>query len=202
MKGLVDAPGAGDACAPDLGWLPQSRRVDSPNFGERPAGASIDLLVIHNISLPPGEFGGPWVEQLFCGRLDAAAHPYFAQIAGNPVSAHLFIRRDGESVQFVDLHKRAWHAGRSCWQGRDECNDYGIGIELEGTDEQPFTDAQYARLVELTGEIMRRFPAITAERIVGHSDVAPGRKTDPGPAFDWAYYRQLLAATRADPMAG
>lgn len=183
---------------PESGWLPQARRVDSPNFGERPAGAAIDLLVIHNISLPPGEFGGPWVEQLFCGRLDAAVHPYFATIADNPVSAHLFIRRDGEALQFVDLWRRAWHAGRSCWQGRAECNDYGIGIELEGTDETPFTDAQYDRLAELTGEIMRRFPAISAERIVGHSDVAPGRKTDPGPAFDWARYRRLLAAVRGD----
>jgi AmpD protein len=183
---------------PVSGWLPQARRVHSPNFGERPADAVIDLLVIHNISLPPGEFGGPWVEQLFCGRLDAGVHPYFATIADNPVSAHLFIRRDGEALQFVDLWRRAWHAGRSCWQGRAECNDYGIGIELEGTDETPFTDAQYHRLAELTGAIMRRFPAISAERIVGHSDVAPGRKTDPGPAFDWTRYRRLLAAARGD----
>lgn len=183
------------------GWLPQVRRVDSPNFSERPDGARIDLLVIHNISLPPGELGGPWVEQLFCGRLDAGAHPYFATIANNPVSAHLFIRRDGEAVQFVDLCKRAWHAGRSCWQGRAECNDYAIGIELEGTDDMAFTDAQYLRLAELTSEIMRRFPAITAERLVGHSDVAPGRKTDPGPAFDWDRYRRLLAEIRNDAAA-
>jgi AmpD protein len=182
--------------APASGWLPQARRVDSPNFGERPEGAVIDLLVIHNISLPPGEFGGPWVEQLFCGRLDASAHPYFAGIAADPVSAHLFIRRDGEALQFVDLCKRAWHAGRSCWQGRAECNDYGIGIELEGTDAMHFTGAQYDRLADITREILWRFPAITAERIVGHSDVAPGRKTDPGPAFDWARYRRLLSGGR------
>lgn len=185
-----------DGCV-DGGWLPQVRRVDSPHFSERPDGTQVDLLVIHNISLPPGELGGPWVEQLFCGRLDASAHPYFATIADNPVSAHLFIRRDGEAVQFVDLCKRAWHAGRSCWQGREECNDYAIGIELEGTDDMAFTDAQYLRLASLTSEIMRRFPAITAERIVGHSDVAPGRKTDPGPAFDWVRYQRLLAQARS-----
>lgn len=179
---------------PSDGWLDGVRRVPSPHFGARPEGAVIDLLVIHNISLPPGEFGGPWVEQLFCGQLDPMAHPYFAAVAGNPVSAHLFIRRDGETVQFVDLWQRAWHAGRSCWQGRLECNDYGIGIELEGTDDTPFTAAQYRCLARLTGQILRRFPAITPERIVGHSDVAPGRKTDPGPAFDWTRYRRLLAA--------
>ncbi|MCG6943023.1 MAG: 1,6-anhydro-N-acetylmuramyl-L-alanine amidase AmpD [Thiohalocapsa sp.] len=190
---MADASG-GDASTDALpGWLPGARRVDSPNFDQRPDGTVIDLLVIHNISLPPGEFGGPWVEQLFCGRLDGGAHPYFAAIADNPVSAHLFIRRDGEAMQFVDLGKRAWHAGRSCWQGRAECNDYAIGVELEGTDHLPFSDAQYARLAVLTADIMRRFPAITGERIVGHSDVAPGRKTDPGPAFDWSRYRRLLA---------
>lgn len=175
------------------GWLEGVRRVASPNYGERPADAVVDLLVIHNISLPPGEFGGRWVEDLFLNRLDPAAHPYFATAAGSPVSAHLFIRRDGEAIQFVELGKRAWHAGRSCWQGRTECNDYSIGIELEGTDDTPFTAAQYARLAGLTRTIMARLPAITPERIVGHSDVAPGRKTDPGPAFDWAHYRGLLA---------
>jgi AmpD protein len=179
------------------GWLAGVRRVPSPNFGARPQGAVIDLLVIHNISLPPGDFGGPWVEQLFCGQLDPTAHPYFAGIADNPVSAHLFIRRNGEAVQFVDLHQRAWHAGRSCWEGRAECNDYAIGIELEGTDDMPFTADQYERLAVLTAEIMRLLPAITTERIVGHSDVAPGRKTDPGPAFDWARYRRLLAGGAA-----
>ena len=180
------------ASLPNGVWLDGVRHVASPNFGERPPGAVIDLLVIHNISLPPGEFGGPWVEDLFCNRLDAALHPYFRAIAGNPVSAHLFIRRDGAAIQFVDLAKRAWHAGRSCWQDKLECNDYSIGIELEGTDEMPFTDAQYARLTTLTQAIMARYPAITPARIVGHSDVAPGRKTDPGPAFDWARYRTLL----------
>jgi AmpD protein len=181
-----------------IGWLDNVRQVQTPNFGERPAGAVIDLLVIHNISLPPGEFGGPWVEQLFCGRLDASAHPYFADIANGDFSTHLFIRRDGEAIQFVDLTKRAWHAGRSCWLDKVECNDYSIGIELEGTDHTPFTEAQYLRLAEVTLEIMRRFPRITAERIVGHSDVAPERKTDPGPAFDWARLRGMLAASGAE----
>jgi N-acetyl-anhydromuramoyl-L-alanine amidase len=185
--GNTGAPTAGD------GWLEGVHAVASPNFGERPDDAVIDLLVIHNISLPPGEFGGPWVEDLFMNRLDPGAHAYFATVAGNPVSAHLFIRRDGEAVQFVALGKRAWHAGRSCWQGREECNDYSIGIELEGVDDTPFTAAQYAKLAELTRAIMARYPAITAERVVGHSDVAPGRKTDPGPAFDWERYRGLLA---------
>ncbi len=190
----MDEPTSAWGRARNAGWLPRTRRVESPNFGERPGGVVIDLLVIHNISLPPGDFGGPWVEQLFCGRLDVGAHPYFAAIADNPVSAHLFIRRDGEALQFVDLHKRAWHAGRSCWQGRADCNDYSIGIELEGADETPFTAAQYRQLAVATAEIMHRFPAITGERIVGHSDVAPGRKTDPGPAFDWGRYRRLMAA--------
>ncbi len=178
-----------------IGWLDGLRHVATPNFGERPADAVIDLLVIHNISLPPGEFGGPWVEQLFCGRLDADAHPYFADIANGDFSTHLFIRRDGEAIQFVDLTKRAWHAGRSRWLDKVECNDYSIGIELEGTDHIAFTEAQYRRLADLTREIMRRFPRITTGRIVGHSDVAPERKTDPGPAFDWARLREMLAAS-------
>jgi AmpD protein len=188
----------GNTDATGLGWLAGVRRSDSPHFGERPDGAEIDLLVIHNVSLPPGEFGGPWIEDLFLGRLDRNVHPYFAEIADNPVSAHLLIRRDGEAVQFVDLCKRAWHAGRSRWLDKVECNDYSIGIELEGTDHVPFTIDQYRTLVTLTREIRRRFPAITADRIVGHSDVAPGRKTDPGPAFDWSLYRGLLAAAESD----
>jgi AmpD protein len=152
------------------------------------------LLVIHNISLPPGQFGGPWIEQLFQNRLDPEAHPYFGPIASVPVSAHLLIRRDGESLQFVDLRRRAWHAGRSDFMGRQACNDFSIGIELEGADTIPFTDAQYNRLTATSVEIMRRFPKITPARVVGHSDIAPGRKTDPGPAFDWPRYRAMLAA--------
>jgi AmpD protein len=177
-----------------LGRLDEARWVGCGNCDDRPDGVVPDLLVIHNISLPPGQFGGPWIEQLFQNRLDPEAHPYFRPIAGVPVSAHLLIRRDGESLQFVDLCRRAWHAGRSDFMGRQACNDFSIGIELEGADTIPFTDAQYKRLAVTSAEIMRRFPKITPQRVVGHSDIAPGRKTDPGPAFDWPRYRAMLAA--------
>ena len=176
------------------GWLPQARRLISPNWDERPPGISVDLLVIHGVSLPPGEFGGPWIDALFQNRLDPEAHPYFRPIAGLRVSSHLLIRRDGELIQYVDLHKRAWHAGVSSFLGRERCNDYAIGIELEGADEVPYTTAQYQVLAETSRDLLARFPAITPERIVGHSAIAPGRKTDPGPAFDWSRYRRLLAA--------
>ncbi len=175
------------------GWLPQARRIISPNWDERPPGLSVDLLVIHGVSLPPGEFGGPWIDALFQNRLDPEAHPYFRPIAGLRVSSHLLIRRDGELIQYVDLHKRAWHAGVSSFLGRERCNDYAIGIELEGADEVPYTAAQYQTLAETSRDLLARFPAITPERIVGHSAIAPGRKTDPGPAFDWDRYRRLLA---------
>ncbi|KAA6185493.1 1,6-anhydro-N-acetylmuramyl-L-alanine amidase AmpD [Thiohalocapsa marina] len=180
-----------DAIPPE-GWLARARKAPSDNQDARPPGTRVDLLVIHNISLPPGRFGGPWIEQLFSNRLDPGAHAAFRSLAGLRVSAHLLIRRDGELVQFVDLRRRAWHAGQSCFQGRTACNDSSIGIELEGADRTPYTDAQYRCLAAVTAEIRRRFPAITPERIVGHSDIAPGRKTDPGPAFDWARYRALL----------
>ncbi|CAK0767481.1 1,6-anhydro-N-acetylmuramoyl-L-alanine amidase [Gammaproteobacteria bacterium] len=175
------------------GWL-NVRRVESPNQGERPPGVAIDLLVIHNISLPPGEYGGPWIEALFLNHLDPTAHPYFAVIAALRVSAHLLIRRDGEVVQFVSLLKRAWHAGRSTFDGRDDCNDFSIGIELEGSDHEPFAPAQYHTLVEITRTLVQRFPAITPSRMVGHSDIAPDRKTDPGPHFDWERYRAALVS--------
>lgn len=184
------------------GWLPRARRCPSPNQDPRPAGCPVDLLVIHNISLPPDEFGGPWIEDLFLNRLDPDAHPYFAEIAGLTVSSHLLIRRDGELVQFVPLDARAWHAGASCFEGRERCNDFAIGIELEGSDHQPFTDAQYDTLVQVTRDIMARYPDIRPERIAGHSDIAPGRKTDPGPHFDWVRYRNALAeACKADPLS-
>lgn len=173
------------------GWLRSACRRPSPNQNERPAGTVIDLLVIHAISLPPGEFGGPWIDDLFLNRLDPGAHPYFAAIADNPVSAHLLIRRGGEVIQYVPFERRAWHAGVSSFQGRARCNDYSIGIELEGSDEVPFTDAQYRSLVACTRAIRGRYP-ITTERIVGHAAIAPGRKTDPGPCFDWARYREML----------
>ena len=169
-------------------WLPGARATLSPNCDQRPAETSVDLLVIHNISLPAGSFGGPWIEALFLNRLPRHRHPDFASIADLRVSAHLLIRRDGGLVQFVPLEMRAWHAGVSRFEGRERCNDFSIGIELEGTDDQPYTDAQYQRLIETTRRIQALFPAITPARITGHCHIAPERKTDPGPAFDWDRY--------------
>ena len=169
------------------GWLDTARQVPSPNCDERPDGEAPSLIVIHNISLPPGEFGGQAVEELFTNRLDWEAHPYYQGIRGLEVSAHFFIRRDGELIQFVPCSMRAWHAGASAWCGRERCNDFSIGIELEGTDDQPYTDAQYATLARITKELKKTYPI---GNIVGHSDIAPGRKTDPGPYFDWASYRE------------
>lgn len=174
------------------GWCQQARRVPSPHQNERVALDDISLLVVHGISLPPGEFGGPFIDDLFMGRLNPDAHPYFAGIHQLRVSAHCLIRRDGELVQYVPFGARAWHAGVSSWQGREACNDFSIGIELEGTDEIPYTEAQYRALAGLTRAISERYPAITHEKIVGHCDIAPGRKTDPGASFQWDYYRQLL----------
>ena len=166
------------------------RYVETPNCDERPPGAAIDLLVIHAISLPPGEFGGPGIVELFTNRLDPDAHPYYATIADFRVSAHFLIRRDGELIQFAPCTKRAWHAGASEWCGRSRCNDFSIGIELEGCDEAPFEGAQYEPLARLTRALKERYPIAA---IVGHSDISPGRKTDPGPCFDWARYRAAIA---------
>lgn len=177
--------------ADTTGYLRSIRFIPSPNFDERPAGCVASLLVIHNISLPPGEFGGDGVMQFFTNALNPEVHPYYRSLCSLKVSAHFFIRRDGETIQFVPCEKRAWHAGESCWQGKARCNDYSIGIELEGDDNTPFTDIQYAVLAALTGVLQRSYP-ITG--IAGHSDIAPGRKTDPGPCFDWARYRAALAA--------
>lgn len=176
------------------GRLPAASWKPSPNFGPRPEGADISLLVVHNISLPPGRFGGPEIEDFFCNRLDASAHPYFETIAGMQVSAHALIRRDGELVQFVSLLDRAWHAGRSSFEGREECNDFSIGIELEGTDDIPYTEEQYQRLAEVARLVMSAWPLVGTDRITGHCDIAPGRKTDPGPAFDWDRFRECLGA--------
>jgi AmpD protein len=165
--------------------------VASPHCDARPAGCAIDLLVLHHISLPPGEFGGPGIVALFTNRLDPAAHPYYSTVAGMRVSAHFLIRRDGRLLQFVPCAARAWHAGESSWKGRAQCNDYSIGVELEGTGATPFTAAQYRQLARLTLALKARYPI---RDIVGHSDIAPGRKTDPGPRFDWARYRGLLKA--------
>ena len=154
----------------------------SPNFDERPPGAAVDVIVIHNISLPPGEFGGPHIEELFQNRLHPGAHPYFAGIAALKVSAHFLIRRDGQVIQFVDTDKRAWHAGVSNWNGRERVNDFSIGIEMEGTDDVAFEDAQYQALNALLAELRGKYGPVP---LTGHSQIAPGRKTDPGPSFDW-----------------
>lgn len=166
-------------------WLASAQSVPSPNYDERPANTEVSILVIHGISLPPGCFGGTYVEDFFCNRLDPSKHEYFNQIAGSQVSAHLYIDRKGRTSQFVALTKRAWHAGISSFAGCDNCNDYSIGIELEGTDDTAYTDAQYHVLTLVVKQIMAIYPAIIPTRIVGHSDVAPGRKTDPGDGFDW-----------------
>lgn len=174
------------------GLLKDARQVPSPNCDARPDGAVIDLVVVHGISLPPGEFSGPWIDALFTNTLDPQAHPFFREIQGLRVSAHLLIRRDGELVQYVPFHRRAWHAGVSCFQGREQCNDFAVGIELEGADAVPYTEVQYWRLAQLVAALRRIYSGITPERIVGHADIAPGRKTDPGPAFEWDKLRRLL----------
>lgn len=161
----------------------------SPHFDDRPPGEKVSLLVIHNISLPPGEYGGPWIDDLFMGRLDPDAHPYFAGIADLEVSSHFLIRRDGSVIRYVPTDKRAWHAGVSLWKGHERCNDFSIGIELEGSDDVPFAEPQYEALTNLTREIFRRYGELD---IAGHSDIAPGRKTDPGPWFDWGRYRASI----------
>lgn len=164
------------------GWLIGARHLPSPNCDARPAGTAIELVVLHNISLPPGQFDGNAVIDLFTNRLDWDAHPYYQGIRGLEVSAHFFIRRDGNLIQFVPCALRAWHAGASNWQGRERCNDFSIGIELEGSDDLPFTDAQYAALIPLLATLKTAYPI---QAVVGHSDIAPGRKTDPGPHFAW-----------------
>lgn len=166
--------------------------IPSPNQDDRPGEQAIDLLVIHSISLPPKQYGGPFVEQLFLNQLDPDYHPYFKTIEDLKVSSHLFIRRNGDVTQFVPFHKRAWHAGDSSFEGRDFCNDFSIGIELEGDEETPYTQEQYDSLVSCTVELFKHYP-LKLDRIVSHSDISPGRKTDPGPSFDWALYKGLLA---------
>jgi len=171
------------------GWCPQARWIPSPNFGPRPRDVTIDLAVIHSISLPPGVYGGDEIERLFTNQLDWDAHPYFEQIRGAEVSAHFVIRRDGELLQFVSVHDRAWHAGRSSWRGRDNCNDYSIGIELEGLEHHPFEAAQYTRLAWLLKAARQQLPI---NQVAGHEHVAPGRKQDPGKAFNWAKLQHQL----------
>jgi len=178
---------------PVTGLLLGTRQVLSPHFDARPTGQLPELIIIHGISLPPGEYGGPWIDRLFCGNLPAGAHPFFSTIEGLRVSAHALIRRDGSVSQYVPFHARAWHAGVSEWQGRSACNDFSIGIELEGADTEPYEPAQYRTLVALISALLRAYPSLSSDRLVGHSDVAPGRKTDPGLSFDWTRLRAELA---------
>lgn len=176
------------------GWLAQARQVPSPNFGPRPADTPISLAIVHSISLPPGQYGGPEIEQLFTNTLDWDAHPYFDQIRGAEVSAHFVIRRDGQLLQFVSVLDRAWHAGASSWQGRSNCNDYAVGIELEGLEDHPFEAAQYLALADLVRALQGPWPIA---QVTGHEHVSPGRKRDPGRAFDWRRLQRLLAASHS-----
>jgi AmpD protein len=174
------------------GLLSGVRQVLSPHFDARPAGTLAELLVVHGISLPPGEFGGPWIDRLFTGTLPPEAHPYFRELAAARLSAHALVRRDGAIVQYVPFGERAWHAGASQYRGRSSCNDFSVGVELEGTDDTPYTEAQYQQLAALAAALLAAYASLSAEHIVGHSDIAPGRKTDPGATFDWPRFRALL----------
>jgi AmpD protein len=175
------------------GRLRAARQVASPNCDDRPPGVDASLIVIHGISLPPGKFGGPWIERLFTNRLPPERHPFFRKIETLKVSSHLVIRRGGTILQFVPLHRRAWHAGKSSYRGREGCNDFSIGIELEGTDRRAYSDAQYRALARVVRALLAAYPTLSADRIAGHSDIAPGRKSDPGAAFDWARLKAALA---------
>ena len=175
------------------GLVSEARQVKSPNCDDRPACNEPSLIVVHSISLPPGEFGGPWIDQLFTNSLPVDKHPYFAEIEGMEVSAHFLIRRDAELVQYVPVNRRAWHAGASCYDGRERCNDFSVGIELEGDDDVPYEAQQYECLATLVATLRGGYESLAAADIVGHSDIAPGRKTDPGAAFDWQNLAKLMA---------
>jgi AmpD protein len=179
------------------GLLHGVAQMATPNGDPRPVGMEADLIVVHGISLPPGEFGGPWIDRLFTNTLPADAHPYFAEVAGLRVSSHLVIRRDAAITQYVKFTERAWHAGKSCYAGREACNDFSIGIELEGTDALAYEAAQYDALATVVAVLCAAYPRLSPDRLVGHSDIAPGRKTDPGPAFDWRRARAAIAAACA-----
>ncbi len=182
---------------PETGLLENVNYTASPNCDARPDHCDISLVVIHSISLPPGNFGGPWIEKLFTNQLPPDEHPYFETIKDFRVSAHMLINREGELQQFVPFNQRAWHAGASCYEGREACNDFSIGIELEGTDDSAFNDIQYRKLAELVAALEKTYPSIDRQRLTGHSDIAPGRKTDPGTGFDWVKLRQYLAEADA-----
>lgn len=190
----MSRPAASPDAAVDLptGLLRGACQVLSPHHDARPAGMRPELIVVHGISLPPDQFGGGWIERFFCGNLPADAHPYFSSIAALRVSAHVLIARDGRVTQFVPFHLRAWHAGASHYEGRERCNDFSIGIELEGADTTPYADAQYAALATLVRSLCAAYPGLAPARLVGHSDIAPGRKSDPGPAFDWTRLRAAV----------
>lgn len=175
---------------PEEGWMPHARHVRSPNFDDRPDGMPVDLLVMHCIALPPRQYGGDAIERLFCNRLDPNEHPAFAPLVGLKVSAHFVVQRDGVLTQYVSCAQRAWHAGASSFTGRNRCNDFSIGIELEGSDDAPFEPAQYETLIALGSDLLSRYPL---RAVVGHSDIAPGRKTDPGTGFDWTQLKNGLA---------
>lgn len=179
------------------GRLAAARRLETPNSDARPPGFRPELIVIHGISLPPGEYGGPWIDRLFTNTLPAQAHPYFGTIQHLRVSSHVLIDRAGALTQYVPFDQRAWHAGQSYWRGRTNCNDFSIGIELEGTDDEPYDDRQYAALVPLIATLQRAYPALAEGWIAGHADISPGRKTDPGPAFDWTRLERALRAAGA-----
>jgi AmpD protein len=176
------------------GLLRGARQIASPNRDSRPPGAGTDLIVVHGISLPPGEFGGPWIDRLFTNTLPETLHPYFAEVGSLRVSSHLVITRDGATTQYVSFNERAWHAGKSCYEGREACNDFSIGVELEGTDTVPYEVAQYDTLAQVVAVLCAAYPRLSPGRLVGHSDIAPGRKTDPGPAFDWPHVHRVVAA--------
>jgi N-acetyl-anhydromuramoyl-L-alanine amidase len=176
------------------GLMREARQVASPNCDSRPSGVEADLIVIHGISLPPGEFGGPWIERLFTNRLPAEIHPYFAEVAALRVSSHLVVQRDGALTQYVSFADRAWHAGQSIYEGREACNDFSVGVELEGADTLPYEATQYDALAQAVAALCAAYPRLSAQRLVGHSDISPGRKTDPGPAFDWPRARRLIGA--------
>ncbi len=178
----------------DSGLIRGVKQVASPNRDPRPAGVEADLIVVHGISLPPGEFGGPWIDRLFTNSLPAQVHPYFAQVCSQRVSSHVLVARDGAVTQYVAFGDRAWHAGKSLYQGREACNDFSVGVELEGTDTLPYESMQYDALAEVVAALCAAYPRLSPDRLVGHSDIAPGRKTDPGPAFDWPRARRLIAA--------
>jgi AmpD protein len=176
------------------GLLRGVRQIASPNHDSRPEGVDADLIVVHGISMPPGEFGGPWIDRLFTNTLPLDAHPYFAEVGSLRVSSHLVVMRDGAVTQYVKFTERAWHAGKSSFEGRDACNDFSVGVELEGTDTLPYEAVQYGALAQVVAALCAAYPGLSPDRLAGHSDIAPGRKTDPGPAFDWQLARRLIAA--------